>query len=132
MLRSPQVTFYSRDVARLMGFYEALGCRETFRTPRTGDTPDHVELDLDGFKIGIASVTAAARDHGLDPDPDGAAAELVLWADDTDAEYERLIRAGARSLSEPHDWLTNLRVAWVADPDGNPIQVVQLVQHRDR
>ena len=27
----------------------------------------------------------------------------------------------------PHDWLDALRVAWVADPDGNP---VQLVQHR--
>lgn len=125
MLRLPQINLYSRDAARLMSFYEMLGCRETFRTPKTARVPDHVELKLDGFTIGTASVTAASRDHGLDPNLDGRAMELVLWADDTDAEFTRLTRAGARVLSEPHDWLTDLRVAWVADPDGNPIQLVQ-------
>jgi len=32
---------------------------------------------------------------------------------------------GAPSLSEPHDFLSDLRLAWVADPDGNPIQLAQ-------
>jgi hypothetical protein len=40
----------------------------------------------------------------------------------------RLTAAGAKPLSEPHDWLDDLRLAWVADPDLNPIQ---LVQHRN-
>jgi predicted enzyme related to lactoylglutathione lyase len=51
----------------------------------------------------------------------------VLWCDDTDAGYARLTGAGSKTLSEPHDWLGNLRIAWIADPDGNPIQLVQLV-----
>jgi hypothetical protein len=38
--------------------------------------------------------------------------------------YGRLVGAGAPSLSAPHDWLADLRLAWVADPDGNPIQLV--------
>jgi hypothetical protein len=32
---------------------------------------------------------------------------------------------GAMLLSEPHDFLDHrLRVGWVQDPDGNPIQIV--------
>jgi catechol 2,3-dioxygenase-like lactoylglutathione lyase family enzyme len=126
MFSAPQMTFYSRDVARLVAFYEAAGFRLVFRTPAEGP-PDHVELALDGFKLGIALSSAAQRDHGLAADADGAAAEVVLWTDDVDRGITQLQDAGATSLSAPHDWLEGLRVAWVADPDGNP---VQLVQHR--
>ncbi len=125
---SPAINVYSRDVVRLVTFYEGLGFRETFRTPKDG-TPDHVELVLDGFTIGIASVEAAIADHGLNPNLGGRPVEIVLWTDDTDGDYARLIADGAPSLSTPHDWLSDLRLAWVADPDGNPIQ---LAQHRKR
>ena len=126
MFRSPAITIYSHDVLRLIGFYESLGFRETFRTPEDG-APVHVEVTLDGFTIGIAAVEAASADHGLSPDLGGRPVELVLWTDDTDRDYERLTADGAPSLSAPHDFLADLRLAWVADPDGNPIQ---LAQHR--
>ena len=126
MFRSPAINIYSRDVLRLVGFYESLGFRETFRTPEEG-TPVHVEVTLDGFTIGIAAVDAAAADHGLSPDLGGRPVEVVLWTDDTDRDYARLTADGAPSLSAPHDFLADLRLAWVADPDGNPIQ---LAQHR--
>jgi predicted enzyme related to lactoylglutathione lyase len=51
--------------------------------------------------------------------------EVVVWTDDADAAYARLVAAGAPALSEPHDWLGTLRVAWVADPEGNPVELVQ-------
>jgi predicted enzyme related to lactoylglutathione lyase len=124
MFRSPAINVYSHDVMRLVAFYEGLGFRETFRTPKLG-TPVHVELVLDGFTIGIASVDAAIADHGLKPELGGRPVEIVLWTDDTDDAYRRLTAAGAPSLSPPHDFLSRLRVAWVADPDGNPIQLVQ-------
>jgi len=124
MFSSPAINVYSHDVMRLVAFYEGLGFRETFRTPREG-TPVHVELVLDGFTIGIASVDAAAADHGLRPELGGRPVEIVLWTDDTDGSYERLTAGGAPSLSPPHDFLSDLRLAWVADPDGNPIQLVQ-------
>jgi catechol 2,3-dioxygenase-like lactoylglutathione lyase family enzyme len=124
MFRSPAINIYSHDVERLASFYEGLGFRETFRTPKDG-TPDHVEVVLDGFTIGIASVEAAAADHGLSPALSGRPVEIVLWTDDTDGAYARLTADGAPSLSAPHDWLSDLRLAWVADPDGNPIQLAQ-------
>jgi predicted enzyme related to lactoylglutathione lyase len=120
----PAVNVYSNDVGRLTAFYRGLGFRETFRTPDSGD-PDHVELRLDDFTLGVAAVSAATSDHGLRPNLGGRPVEIVLWTDDTDAAYEDLTRAGAPSLSAPHDFLSSLRCAWVADPDGNPIQLVQ-------
>ncbi len=66
MFRAPQVNLSSHDVSRLAGFYTALGFGEVFRTPEEGE-PVHVELDLDGFVLGIAAVAAAAADHGLRP-----------------------------------------------------------------
>jgi catechol 2,3-dioxygenase-like lactoylglutathione lyase family enzyme len=126
MFATPQVNIYSEDVARSVEFYRGIGFAETFRTPREG-APIHVELALDGFKVGIAAVTSAVADHGLDLDlsQPGRGMEIVLWTDDADAAFARLVAAGARRLSDPHDWLGDLRVAWVADPDGNPIELVQ-------
>jgi catechol 2,3-dioxygenase-like lactoylglutathione lyase family enzyme len=126
VFRSPQVNLYVDDVLRSVMFYERVGFAETFRTPTEG-VPIHVELVLDGFKIGVADVRSARADHALDVSPDGNAIEICLWTDDADAAYDALIGAGATSMSEPHDWLGRLRVAWVADPDGNPIE---LVAHR--
>lgn len=124
--RNPAINIYSHDVMRLVRFYASLGFQETFRTPDEG-TPVHIEVTLDGFTIGIASVDAASADHGLSPDLGGRPVEIVLWTDDTDRDYARLTACGAPSLSPPHNFLASLRAAWVADPDGNPIQ---LVQHR--
>ncbi|HEU6445060.1 MAG TPA: VOC family protein [Gaiellaceae bacterium] len=123
---TPQVNIYSADVVRAVEFYRGLGFEETFRTPREG-VPIHVELELDGFKLGIASVASAVADHGLDLDlsQPGRGMEIALWTDDTDAAFTRLVAAGARVLSEPHDWLGTLRVAWVADIDDNPIELVE-------
>ncbi len=122
--RHPAINSYSHDVMRLVRFYTSLGFQETCRTPGEG-APLHVELHLDGFTIGIASVDAASADHSLRPDLGGRPFEIVLWTDATDRDYARLTAAGAPSLSPPHDFLAHLRAAWVADPDGNPIQLVQ-------
>lgn len=125
MFTNPQINVYSQDVQRLVAFYQGLGFKESFRYPDT-DKPIHVEVKLDHFIIGIASVESAVADHGLKPDLGGRPVEIVLWTDDTDRDYAQLTNEGAPSLSEPHDWLGGkLRLAWVADPDGTPIQLVQ-------
>jgi catechol 2,3-dioxygenase-like lactoylglutathione lyase family enzyme len=125
MFTTPQVNIYVRDVERSRVFYAGLGFEETFRTPSEG-TPVHVELVLEGFKLGVASAEAGIREHGLDIrlDEPGRGMELVLWTDDTDGAFARLAAAGCRVISEPRDF-GQLRVAWVADPDDNPIEVVQ-------
>jgi predicted enzyme related to lactoylglutathione lyase len=124
MFRRPAINIYTRDLSRLVAFYEELGFRETFRAPTDG-APVHVEVALDGFTIGIASASAAAADHGLTPQLGGRQVEIVLWTDDVDRDFARLTADGAPTLSPPHDFLSDLRLAWVADADGNPIRLVQ-------
>ena len=125
---NPQVNIYVDDVPASAAFYERLGFRESFRTPPAGE-PLHVELRLDDLVLGIASVTSARADHGLDVRTDGRSVEICVWTDDVDTAHDELVAAGAPSLSAPHDWLDGrLRVAWVGDPTGNPVELV----HRRR
>ena len=115
---------FSADLPRAVAFYASLGFRETFRVPADGD-PIHVDLGLDGYTIGIASVASTRQDHGLDPVAEGQRAAVILWTDDVSTAYETLVDAGAPALGAPHRWLERLLIAWVADPDGNPVQIVQ-------
>ena len=122
--RTPEVILFSEDVERAASFYSSLGFVETFRVPVEGD-PIHVDLTLDGYKIGIASVASSREDHGLDPVPAGQRAAVILWTDDTAAALAEVTAMGAPELAAPHEWLGRLLIAWTADPDGNPIQIVQ-------
>jgi predicted enzyme related to lactoylglutathione lyase len=122
---APMINLYSRDLSRAVAFYSGMGFVETFRTPASGE-PVHVELKLDGFTLGIATVEAAREHHGLRPEGEGRWIEIVVWTDDTDSALSALVAKGARLLSPAHDFLDGeLRAAWIADPDGNPIQLVQ-------
>ena len=124
MFHDPQVILFSQNVEVSAGFYADLGFVETFRVPETGP-PIHVDLALDGYKIGVASVESTRDDHGLDPVADGQRAAVVLWTDDVDTAYETMTGAGCPGIAAPHVWLDRLRIAWLADPDGHPIQIVQ-------
>ena len=124
MFRDPQVNFYVRDVETSVRFYADLfGFVESFRTPLSGP-PTHVELRLGGLVLGLASIDAALNEHGLTTGGGNPRAEVCLWTDDVDREYAKLIELGVPSLSSPRDFLGRLRVAWVADPDGNPVNIV--------
>ena len=129
IFRAPQVILFSDDLPRAVAFYTRLGFTETFRVPTDGE-PIHVDLVLDGYKIGIASVASTREDHGLDPIAQGQRAAVILWTDDTTAAYADLVASGAPALASPHVWLDRLLIAWTADPDGNPIQVVQSLAAR--
>jgi glyoxylase I family protein len=124
IFRTPQVVLFSEDVPRAVAFYSRRGFTETFRVPTTGE-PIHVDLILDGYRIGIASVASTREDHGLNPIAQGQRAAVILWTDDVASAYRDLIADGAPALSSPHKWLDRLLIAWTADPDGNPIQIVQ-------
>jgi len=121
--QDPAFNFFVRDVEREAHFYTSLlGFTETFRTPKDG-VPVHVEMRLGQFTLAVTSIAAALADHGLVLNPGPPSAELVVWTDDTDAAYELLVENGAASLSAPHNFLQSHRVAWVADPEGNPIHI---------
>lgn len=124
LFRDPQVILFSKDLPRAVSFYERLGFVQTFRTPPDGE-PIHVDLVLDGYRIGITSEESTRDDHDLDPVVHGQRAAVILWTDDTHAAYRELQSHGARGVHRPRPWLGRLLIAWAEDPDGHLIQVVQ-------
>jgi catechol 2,3-dioxygenase-like lactoylglutathione lyase family enzyme len=124
MFERPQVNFYARDVEASARFYrDSFGFAESFRTPRQGP-PEHIELRLGSLTLGLASYDALHEVHGVTLTPGPRTAELVVWTDDVDRACADLAARGVPVLSPPHDFLDALRSAWVADPDGGPVQIV--------
>jgi catechol 2,3-dioxygenase-like lactoylglutathione lyase family enzyme len=121
---APQVILFSADVERASAFYRRLGFQETFRVPDDGP-PIHVDVVLNEYKIGFASIDSSREHHGLQPVAEGQRATVTLWTQDTRAAYRSLTAAGVTGLAEPHVWLDRLLIAWIQDPDGHPIQLVQ-------
>lgn len=118
------VNLYTRDIEAGLGFYrDLLGFAETFRAPRDG-VPEHVELRLNGFTIGLGTVEAAKRRHGVDATPGSPAMVLVVWTDDVDAAHRDLVAAGVPVIQPPHDTVNNNRSALLRDPDGNLVEIV--------
>jgi hypothetical protein len=58
-------------------------------------------------------------------DPSQGRDELERRDRDLQAAVGVVRARGAPSRSPPHNFLAHLRAAWVADPDGTPIQLVQ-------
>lgn len=120
----PQAILFVADCERAAAFYAAFGFQETFRGPATD--PVKIELTLGGFCLGLALAGPAAESHGLTPVISGHRACITLWTDDVDAAHALALEAGAVDLRRPHPFLDGrLRVAFVEDPDGHPVQLVQ-------
>ena len=118
------VNLYTRDIEAGLRFYrDLLGFTETFRAPAEG-VPEHVELKLNGFMIGLGTVEAARRVHGVEAAPGSPAMVLVLWTDDVDKACADLAAAGVPVLQLPHDTGNNSRNALLRDPDGNLVEIV--------
>jgi lactoylglutathione lyase len=124
MFRSALVNLYTNDIEVAVEFYrDLLGFSETFRTPETG-VPEHVELRLDGFTLGLGTVDAAKRAHGVDASPGHPTMSLVVWADDVDSAYERLTAAGVPVEQPPHDSGNGNRNALLRGPDSTLVEIV--------
>jgi len=124
MFTAGLVNLYTNDIEAGQRFYrDLLGFTETFRTPEQGP-PTHVELVLNGFKIGLGTVEAARRVHGVEATPGRPAMVMVVWTDDVDQAYAELTAAGIPALQPPHDTGNNNRNALFRDPDGNLVEIV--------
>jgi lactoylglutathione lyase len=128
MFESAFVNLYTRDIEAGLRFYrDLLGFHETFRTPRTG-VPTHVEMQLNGFGLGLGTVEAARQRHGVEASPGSPSMVVVVWAHDVDAAFERLVAAGAPIVQPPHNTGNSNRNALLRDPDGNLVEIVAKVR----
>jgi lactoylglutathione lyase len=116
---------YTEDLSRSLGFYrDLLGFEEDFRFPDEGE-PVFVYLELADGALALAHVDADTEPiHGKQLRPvEGQQFELCVYADDVDAAVDELRAAGVPVLAEPADQPWSERLAYVADPDGNPLMI---------
>jgi lactoylglutathione lyase len=85
--------------------------------------PEHVELRLNGFTVGLGTVEAARRVHGVEAAPGSPAMVSVVWTSDVDQAYAELAAAGVPVVQPPHP-AGNNRTALLRDPDGNLVEIV--------
>jgi catechol 2,3-dioxygenase-like lactoylglutathione lyase family enzyme len=114
MLRIGSFVWGVRDLPRAIEFWtQALGFE-----PREEPDDDWVVLvppDRSGMQFALMEVKSpAAKRHHLD-----------LYADDPEAEVERLVGLGATRV-EGWDYEQGADYIVVADPDGNPFCVCEL------
>jgi lactoylglutathione lyase len=114
---------YVDDVAASARFYrDLLGFEEIYRFPDS-DEPGYVALRLDDGKIGLSSADFPGL-HGKPQRPiTGRPFELCLEVPEVDPFVLGLRDAGVTVLAEPADQVWGERVAYVEDPDGNPVHI---------
>jgi glyoxylase I family protein len=116
------IAILTPDLARLEAFYT-----QTLGLPvvRRWDAAGIVFVDAGGVWLELTRLDAPAGhaaphalDHGIGIN------HLALRAHDIDITYEELMRRGVRSIAAP-EIFEDLRVAFLADPDGNVIELVE-------
>lgn len=123
--RSVFPILYTDDLARALAFYrDLLGFRESYRFPDEG-TPAFVALESGEGSLALGDVSGVEEPiHGRPLRPVGGRRfEVCVYVDDVDAAVEELRAAGVPVLAEPADQPWSERMAYVEDPDGNPVML---------
>jgi predicted enzyme related to lactoylglutathione lyase len=106
------VVYQVRDLARAKAWYAgAFGVAPYF------DEPFYVGFNIHGYELGLSP------DEAPGPGPGGS---VAFWrVSDIDEAMQRFLARGARELSPIEDVGGGIRVATVADPDGNTIGLIE-------
>jgi lactoylglutathione lyase len=111
---------------RSLKFYgQLLGGEQSYRYPNEGE-PVFVTLAFGESEIGLGQMGAGPALHGQPLRPaTGHRIELCVYVDDLDARLAGLRAAQVPIWLEPTLQPWGERVAYVGDPDGNLVMLVQ-------
>src|SRR4051794_24225741 len=107
------------NVGRTASFYEALGFERHFQLPAEGE-PGYIGLRRDTSELGIVAAEWPAEQYGLSPG-EGVRFEMFVYVDDLDSTVGAFRAGGTTVLREPALMPWGERIAYVLDPDGNPV-----------
>lgn len=115
-----QPVIITGDLSRLLEFYtKLLGAAQTFRVPDDGPA-FYVGLRVGNSELGlVANADATARAAGR--------ILLSIAVEDVDSVLDRVKSLGGSVKGQPNNMPWGQRVAHIADPDGNAVNLTQPV-----
>jgi len=113
------------DLENSLAFYAKLGLMEAFRLHNEDGTLMLVYLHAGGDRF------IEIFPNGPVPNPNRQASFMhtCLVVDDLQATVETIRKSGVAIEQEPKVGLDHNRQAWIRDPDGNPIELMQLAEN---
>jgi lactoylglutathione lyase len=114
--------FAVHDLDASSAFYEKLGLRESFRLHHPDGSLMLVYLHIAGDRF------LELFPHGPEPDADRLQSfrHICLLSDDLRGMVEQLREQNVAIEREPKEGLDRNLQAWIRDPDGNAIELMQL------
>jgi lactoylglutathione lyase len=111
---------YARDVSRMVDFYERLlGFEKQYQFPPDGE-PGYVGMRRDGADLGVVHESSPRRMIGVSLG-NAPRFELFVYVDDVDEAIQSMRASSVPVLREPENMPWGERVAFVTDPEGNPV-----------
>ncbi len=110
---------FAAEVDTSAGFYEGLGFQRHFQLPPDGE-PGYVGLRRGTFEVAVVSAAWPRQQYGARPGTD-VRFEMFVYVEDVDGLVTTLRGRGTTVLREAEDMPWGERVAYVTDPDGNPV-----------
>jgi lactoylglutathione lyase len=116
--------FTCHNLQRTLAFYSLLGITESFRLNRDDGSLILIYMHVAGDRF------IEVFPNGPEPDPNRRQSfmHLCLLTDDLHTLVEKLRAANIKIDTEPKLGLDHNWQAWVKDPDGNPIELMQLAE----
>jgi len=121
MTRRAFPVIYATDVQRLVQFYEELGFGVTFRLPEEGEA-GYVTMCRDESELAVVDADWPQEQIGaaLGTEP---RFEMFVYVDDLEHTLDELRATGTQVIKEPELMPWGERLAYVADPEGNPVSL---------
>ena len=107
-----------KDAASALDFYsQAFGAEELFRMPAPDGGVAHAEFIIGNTRIYISDEAEEWHAFAM---PEGTTASCLfsIATENCDSSYDRAIKAGGESLSQPMDFFWGTRTAIIKDPYG--------------
>jgi lactoylglutathione lyase len=117
---------YARDVERTAAFYLTFGFEEHFRLPAEGQA-GYIGLRRGLHELAVTTIESPEQLVGIEVGS-GPRFEIFIYVDDVDRAVETVRAGGGRVLKEADDMFWGERVAWVADPEGNPVALARRIE----
>jgi lactoylglutathione lyase len=121
--------YAAENMAKSLAFYrDLLGFTVTYRWPEEGE-PAFVSLDLGASHLGLGGRQARHPYTGTTYATGGTPPiELCIYVDDLDRAIAYLAEHDVPVLLQPTAQPWGERIAYVADPDGNHVLVIEPIE----